>query len=160
MQTAYLLLGSNLGDRKANFMMATKRLASLGQVVATSALYETKPWGQANQPDFLNQCVALNTPLSPQELLHGILNIEQMMGRIRVEHWGPRLIDIDILLFGDQIIQEKNLIVPHPQLINRKFALTPLAEIAAKYVHPQTKLSIQQHLIDCPDTLRVQLFVG
>lgn len=160
METAYLLLGSNLGDRKANFSMATKRLASLGQVVAASALYETKPWGQTNQPDFLNQCIALNTHLTPQELLLGILDIEQLMGRVRVEHWGPRLIDIDILLFGNKIIEEKNLLVPHPQLANRMFALVPLAEIAGKLLHPQTGKSIQQHLADCPDTLLVQPFLG
>lgn len=158
MQTAYLLLGSNLDDRKANFLIAKRYLSALGKVKCVSSLYQTKAWGKTDQPDFLNQVVVLNTVLKPLDLLKTILKIENTMGRQRTSHWGPRVIDIDILLIGGQIIKTPELTVPHSQLVNRRFALVPLAEVAPNMVHPETGLSIQMHLEACPDTLAVQPF--
>ena len=155
METAYLLLGSNVGDRKANFLVAITYLSGLGTITMTSSLFETKAWGKTDQPDFLNQVVAVETFLTPQKLLHGILEIERQMGRQRIGHWGPRLIDIDILLIGDRIVNTPELTVPHSHLVFRRFALAPLAEIAGGVIHPETGISIQNHLDTCPDTLTV-----
>jgi 2-amino-4-hydroxy-6-hydroxymethyldihydropteridine diphosphokinase len=157
METAYLLLGSNIGDRKANFFHAIQHLSACGTIVAQSSLYETKPWGKTDQADFLNQVVALATEATPQELLNQVLSIERGLGRKRVDHWGPRVIDIDILLMGQTMMQTPTLTLPHPQLINRMFALAPLAELAGNQIHPSTGLTIRQHLIDCQDKLAVTL---
>lgn len=157
METAYLLLGSNLGDRKATFLLAMAQLSALGSITAHSSLYETKPWGKTDQPDFLNQVFVLETDLEPSALLNKILSIERDLGRIRETPWGPRVIDIDILLYGNQVIQTQELTVPHPQLIHRRFALVPLAEVAGEVIHPVTGLSIQQHVQVCTDPLIVTL---
>lgn len=156
METAFLLLGSNLGDREANLRGALKRLTAVGRLVQTSVVYFTKPWGKADQPDFLNQAAALETELKAEKLLKEILSIELALGRARQEHWGPRLIDIDILLYGKQIVDLAHLQIPHPQLINRRFALVPLAEIAAGVHHPITGLTVQEHLNTCSDLLPVE----
>jgi 2-amino-4-hydroxy-6-hydroxymethyldihydropteridine diphosphokinase len=156
METAYLLLGSNLGDREVNLKIALARIGTIATLVAQSAVYITKAWGKTDQPDFLNQAVAIQTEDPPLELLHDILDIELAMGRVRQEHWGPRLIDIDILLFGNQVVNQSPLLeIPHVELINRKFALMPLAEIAGHVVHPKTNLSINEHLAICTDPLLV-----
>jgi 2-amino-4-hydroxy-6-hydroxymethyldihydropteridine diphosphokinase len=156
METAYLLLGSNLGDREANLKIALARIGTIASLLSQSAIYITKAWGKTDQPDFLNQAVGIQTTDSPLELLREILSIELAMGRARQEHWGPRLIDIDILLFGNQVVdQSPKLLIPHIELINRKFALIPLAEIAGHVVHPKTNLSISEHLAICTDQLSV-----
>jgi 2-amino-4-hydroxy-6-hydroxymethyldihydropteridine diphosphokinase len=155
METAYLLLGSNLGDREANLKKAVARIGTVSTLLSESAIYITKAWGKTDQPDFLNQAIGIKTTDSPLELLREILAIELALGRARQEHWGPRLIDIDILLFGAQIVKHPRLQIPHPELSNRRFALMPLAEIAASVVHPQTKRSINEHLAMCPDPLSV-----
>lgn len=160
METAYLLLGSNMGDRKANFLIAIAHLSTWGKIMTVSSLYETKAWGKTDQPDFLNQVVVLRTFLEPLDLLNRIMEIEHTMGRQRVGHWAPRIIDIDILIIDSQIIKSPALTVPHPQLINRRFALVPLAEVAPNIVHPETGLSIQMHLLTCTDMLPVTQFSG
>ena len=156
MNKAYLLTGGNLGDRKANLALATRLIGrSCGSISAQSGFYETAAWGKNDQPAFLNQALLLETPLPAAELLHELLDIEKTIGRIRLEKFGPRTIDIDILLFNQEICDEPQLKIPHPQLANRRFALTPLAEIAASYIHPVLQKSIAVLLKECPDQLEV-----
>jgi 2-amino-4-hydroxy-6-hydroxymethyldihydropteridine diphosphokinase len=138
----YLSLGSNLGDRAANLKSAIERLRDFGEVVATSAFYETEPVEVTAQPWFLNCAVKLETEKMPRQLLAGILNIEHEMGRERKQKKGPRLIDIDILLFGNSIIELPGLTVPHPAMHERRFVLEPLAEIAPEVRHPVLKKNI------------------
>jgi 2-amino-4-hydroxy-6-hydroxymethyldihydropteridine diphosphokinase len=140
----YLSLGSNVGDRAANLEAAIARLSSLGKVVAVSSFYETEPVGFAAQPWFLNCAVKLDTEKTPRQLLAGILELEQEMGRRRVQKNGPRTIDIDILLFGSSIIRTKGLIIPHPAMHERRFVLEPMAEIAPDVLHPVFKRSIRE----------------
>lgn len=135
-ERAYLSLGSNLGDRMAHLRTAIEQLATAGTVAAVSGIYEAEPVELEQQPWFLNCVIQLDTDLSPQSLLKAILNIEQQMGRIRLKDKGPRVIDIDIILFGDRVIDEPGLKVPHPSMHRRRFVLEPLAEIARDVKHP------------------------
>lgn len=132
MTDAYLGLGSNLGDREAMLRAAIAALeATPGvRVTAISSLYETPPWGPVPQGPYLNACVALDTTLSPRELLTLCLAIERDHGRERAIRWGPRTLDMDVLLYDDETIDEEGLIVPHPRMTERAFVLVPLAEIA------------------------------
>src|SRR6266481_8507200 len=132
----YLSLGSNVGDRAANLNAAIERLHSFGEVSAVSCFYETEPVGFAAQPWFLNCVVKLGTEKMPKQLLSGILDLERQMGRRRLEKKGPRIIDIDILFFGNSIIDTKDLVVPHPEMHQRRFVLEPLVEIAPEVRHP------------------------
>jgi 2-amino-4-hydroxy-6-hydroxymethyldihydropteridine diphosphokinase len=136
LNTVYLSLGSNVGDRKAQLREAQARLGAEGRVVATSSLYETEPVEFTNQPWFLNCAVALETNDTPQELIEAILRMEAEMGRQRLQNKGPRTIDIDILLFGDTILDSPGLTIPHPAMHQRRFVLEPLAEIAPALFHP------------------------
>jgi 2-amino-4-hydroxy-6-hydroxymethyldihydropteridine diphosphokinase len=155
--TAYLLLGSNLGDRAALLREALAQLTGrAGQVVVRSAIYETTAWGREDQPAFLNQAVALSTTLTAPELLEQCLATERRAGRERLERWGSRTLDVDILLFGQQLIELPGLTVPHPRLAERRFALVPLAEIAGALIHPESGLSITKLLARCPDPLPVR----
>lgn len=154
MESVYLLLGSNEGDRRAWLRQAREALRQeCGALIAHSALYETAAWGLTNQPSFLNQAVHLTTPDEPQLLLSRIQAIEARLGRQRNVRWGQRTLDIDILLFGNRIINEVNLSVPHPHMPVRRFALTPLCEIAPGLTHPVLKKTIQELLDECPDKL-------
>lgn len=141
---AYLSLGSNVGDRAANLNAAIARLGELGAVVAVSSFYETEPVELAAQPWFLNCAVALDTEKMPKQLLTGIFEIEQGMGRRRVQTKGPRSIDIDILLFGSSIVDTQGLTIPHPALHERRFVLEPLAEIAPEVRHPVFKRTVRE----------------
>jgi 2-amino-4-hydroxy-6-hydroxymethyldihydropteridine diphosphokinase len=137
LQTVYLLLGSNLGNRKKILEKAVELLGEkVGTVIRQSKDYETAPWGVTNQPDFLNIAIEIQTNLKPLEVLEKAQLIENQLGRIRKEKWGARLIDIDILFYGNEIIDEPNLKVPHPLMQERDFVLTPMAEIAPDFVHP------------------------
>jgi 2-amino-4-hydroxy-6-hydroxymethyldihydropteridine diphosphokinase len=140
----YLSLGSNVGDRAANLRTAIKRVSSLGDVMAVSSFYETEPVEFAAQPWFLNCAVELDTEKMPKRLLGGILDIEREMGRRRVQKKGPRTLDIDILLFGNSIIQTKGLTIPHPAMHERRFVLEPLAEIAPEARHPVIKRTVRE----------------
>lgn len=154
---AYLLLGSNLGDRAARLAQARQDLAATaGRLVATSALYETAAWGVEDQPAFLNQVLALKTELDASALLAACLAAEQQQGRERLVRWAARTLDVDILLFGQEIIATPSLAVPHPALPGRRFALVPLAELAPQLLHPQLHRTISQLLADCPDLLEVK----
>ena len=142
---AYLSLGSNIGDREANLRAAISRLNELlGDVTAVSGFYETEPVEVVDQPWFINCAVALATDLSAEELLAGVLTIERSMGRERTRPKGPRNIDIDILLFGDAVVDSPALTIPHPGLATRQFVLAPLSEIAPEAVHPITLKSVRQ----------------
>lgn len=135
----YLSLGSNLGDRAANLRDAITRLEMLGQVTQQSSFYETEPVEVRDQPWFLNCVVELRTEKMPRQLMSAVLEIERVMGRKRVQPKGPRLIDIDILLFGRSVIKLEELTIPHPALHERRFVLEPLAEIAPAVRHPVLK---------------------
>jgi 2-amino-4-hydroxy-6-hydroxymethyldihydropteridine diphosphokinase len=153
---AYLLLGSNLGDRAARLSQARADLAATaGRLVAASALYETAAWGVEDQPAFLNQVLAIETELDGPTLLTACQAAEQQQGRERLMHWGARTLDVDILLFGQEIIATPTLTVPHPALPARRFALVPLAELAPQLMHPQLHRTIAELLADCPDALAV-----
>lgn len=140
----YLSLGSNLDERAANLRIALEKLADLGTVKAVSAFYETEPVGLAAQPWFLNCAAKLDTEKMPRQLITGILNLEQEMGRQRKLKNGPRIIDIDILLFGTSVIETAGLTVPHPRMHERRFVLEPLAEIAPEVRHPVFKRAIRE----------------
>lgn len=140
----YLSLGSNLGEREANLQQAIERLAGWGEVVAVSSLYETEPVEVARQPWFLNCAVALQTEKMPKQLLAGLLAIEKAMGRQRKQPKGPRVIDLDILLFGNSIVDTAGLTIPHPALHERRFVLEPLAEIAPEQRHPVFKRTVRE----------------
>ena len=156
----FLLLGTNLGDRKKNLIVARQAIeSSVGTISKQSSLYKSAAWGKTNQPEFYNQAIEVLTPLSPEDVLQEILFIEQTMGRRREEKWGERIIDIDILLYGNEIIATPDLVVPHPEMANRKFALKPLAEIAAHTVHPLLKIKIQKLLEQCRDPLAVSKII-
>ena len=140
MITAYLGLGSNIGDRNASLREAISQISDPEAltIVATSSIYETAPWGYTDQPDFLNCVLEIETRLSPVELLERVEKAEQDIGRTASWHYGPRLIDVDILLYGDLSLQltEPDLAIPHPRMDQRAFVLIPLAEIAGDVVHP------------------------
>ncbi len=144
LKIVYLSLGSNLGDRVANLSAALEQLGTLGSLKAVSAFYETEPVDYLSQPWFVNCAVALETELMPRQLLARLQAIEQNMGRRRTHAKGPRLIDLDILLFGSSVVDLPNLVIPHPELHQRRFVLAPLADIAPDARHPIFKKTMRQ----------------
>lgn len=152
----FLLLGTNIGDRNRNLLVAKELLEiTVGKILKRSSTYETAAWGQPDQTSFLNEVVEIATRQNPNDLLTALLSIEEQMGRVRKEKWGPRLIDIDLLFYGDIVIESESLRVPHPQLHKRRFTLVPLAEIAADLIHPVSHKSIRRLLDECQDQLPV-----
>lgn len=145
-----------MGNRRETLSTAYKYIdQQCGKVIKASSIYETAAWGKNDQPSFLNQALEIQTSLAPPELLKKILYIEKQIGRVREEKYGPRIIDIDILLFNDEIHNYPLLKIPHPELQNRRFVLVPLTEIAPTIVHPVLKKTIAELLAICPDKLEV-----
>jgi len=160
----YLALGTNLGDRLTNLRAALGALAPQVIVRAESLVYETEPWGYADQPAFLNQVVHAETELSPLELLTHLKALEQALGRVPTFRNGPRLIDLDILFYDDLVLDTSTssvppLVIPHPRLHERAFVLVPLADLAPGLVHPRLGRSVSQ-LVETVDRRGVSLFVG
>ncbi len=157
MTRAFLLAGTNLGDRKANLEFALDSLSKGGSVRNKSDFYETEPVGFLDQPWFLNQAIELETTLAPAELLTICQDIESSCGRVRTFRNAPRTLDLDILLYGDIVVQEEDLIIPHPRMAERRFVLVPLAQIAPEFVHPVLQTTIRLLLELCPDSSAVRL---
>ncbi|MBE9602743.1 2-amino-4-hydroxy-6-hydroxymethyldihydropteridine diphosphokinase [Pedobacter sp. MC2016-24] len=153
----YLLLGSNLGDRRKLIDEAILEIgAQVGAVFQQSSFYETAAWGREDQPGFLNVAIGVVTAFNPMEVLEKVLRIEQDLGRVRLEKWGSRLIDIDLILFDDLIVDEGPVLqIPHPQMQHRKFVLEPLAELIPHYKHPLLQQTIQELLESLDDNLAV-----
>lgn len=156
MNKAYLLTGGNTGDSKSYLLEAAHLISACGKIATSSCLYETAAWGKTDQPAFLNQVLELHTEMDAPTLMKALLTIELTMGRERMEKYGPRIIDIDILLFNSEIINSELVTVPHPQLPNRRFALAPLADIAPLFIHPLLHKTILRLLMDCADPLPVK----
>jgi len=157
MNKTYLLLGSNIGNSIELLSKAIEQIEEkIGTLLLRSDLYATAAWGNTSQPDFLNQVIEVATPLDATETLKEILTIEKKMGRIRTIKNAPRTIDIDMLFFNNEIINRIDLIVPHPEIQNRRFVLTPLNEIAPQMIHPVLNKPIEQLLSLCPDQLAVK----
>ena len=158
---AGILLGSNQGKRLELLRQAAEQLAQrAGSIVALSKVYETGAWGLEEQPDFLNQVAIVETALNPGLLLSALLTAEEKLGRIRQERWGPRLIDLDMLYYGPEIVQTPGLQVPHPALHLRRFTLVPLAEVRPDWKHPLLHQSAAGLLAECPDQLPVWEYRG
>lgn len=156
---AFILLGSNLNNRSNFLKEAIVDIEEkCGSVFLQSSVYETQAWGVDNQPNYLNQVIAIYTLQSPQKLLEALLLIERKLGRIRTGFMNARTIDLDVLFFDDEIIKSESLEIPHPRLHLRKFVLTPLNEIAPNLIHPIYKQSINDLLINCLDSLDVKKF--
>jgi 2-amino-4-hydroxy-6-hydroxymethyldihydropteridine diphosphokinase len=156
-QIAFLLAGSNLGDRKDNLEYAVGSLAVAGTVLKISSCFETEPVGYLDQPWFFNQAIELETSWTPDELLLCCQRIETCRERIRTFPNAPRTLDLDILLYGDLSINQKDLVIPHPRMAERRFVLEPLAQIAPEVVHPLLKKSIRSLLETCPDVSKVRI---
>ena len=156
MNTVFLLTGGNLGDRLKNLQKAYKQIEQhCGNIFNQSNIYKTAAWGFTEQPDFYNQALQLQTMLPAETLMQKLLSVEETIGRKRELKFGPRIIDIDILLMDDFIINTTLITIPHALLAERRFALTPLADIAADVIHPVLHKSIKELLAECKDNLPV-----
>lgn len=156
MNKIFLLTGGNIGDRKKNVETAAVFIQKeIGSIVQSSKIYETEAWGITNQTSFYNQVLLIESKFSAKEILQKILKIEEEMGRVRTVKNAARIIDIDILFFNNEVIIEPNLNVPHREIVNRRFVLTPLNELAPDFVHPVLNKSIDYLLANCKDELKV-----
>ena len=160
MNTAYLILGGNKGNTLENLEQAVQLIAEkAGVIINKSDVFVTAAWGNTNQPNFLNQVLCLQTPLSVIDLLNMAISIEQQLGRVRDQQkWAERTMDIDILFYNDEIINTSDLTIPHPLLQERKFVLVPMAQLAPFLVHPVFKKNIETLLSECTDKLEVVKF--
>lgn len=158
MNKVYLLLGTNEGDRQGHLNQALEAIAQkCGNVLKRSSLYQTAAWGLKEQADFLNQALIIETNIAPSQLLTELKEIEKETGRVKTVKWGPRVIDIDILFYGQDIVNLPDLTIPHPFIPQRRFTLAPLNEIAPGYIHPVLNQTIASLLETCPDTSKVTM---
>jgi len=156
MNTVYILLGSNIGERKSYIAKSMEQIEeNIGKIIIESSIFETIPWGNENQNNFLNSVIKINTTLDAFRILKKSQEIENNLGRERVEKWGERTIDIDILFYNNEIINTTKLNIPHPLIQKRKFVLVPLSEIAPNYIHPTFKKNISTLLSECKDNQKV-----
>lgn len=156
MNNAYLLIGGNLGDRLSNLQNAIQQIEMhVGKIISSSAIYETAAWGMTEQPPFFNQALHIQTSLTATVLMQQLLAIELSLGRERLIPLGPRTIDLDIIYFNNEIIQNEMLSVPHPRMAQRNFVLIPLNEIAPNYLHPILNIPTSTLLKQCKDTSHV-----
>ena len=159
MNEVYLQLGSNIGERLDNLNQSIKIITErIGNVLEKSSVYESTPWGVENQRNFLNQVIFVKSNFDPYAILDLVLQIEKDMGRIRIEKWGERIIDIDILFIDDFIIESENLCIPHEFIAKRKFVLQPMCEIAPGFIHPKLNKTISQLLEECIDEEKVNVY--
>ena len=159
MNEVYLQLGSNIGDRLDNLDQSIKIITErIGNVLERSSVYESTPWGVENQRNFLNQVIFVKSNFDPYTILDLVLQIEKDMGRIRIEKWGERIIDIDILFIDDLIIESENLCIPHEFIAKRKFVLQPMCEIGPGFIHPKLNKTISQLLEECIDDEKVNVY--
>jgi len=155
---AYLSLGSNIGDREDHLKQAIAQLAKIGTIQSVSSIYETEPVEFTEQALFLNCVVAVETTITPAELIEQVLEIERSVGRERTQKKGPRTIDVDILLYGDSVLDSPDLTIPHPAMAQRRFVLVPLAEIAPEVCHPVLKKTVRELLGELPPGQNVWKF--
>ena len=156
MNRAYLVIGGNIGNREAYLSRARKGIEDCcGRILKASSLYETAPWGKEDQAPFINQVLYIETEREAEDLLTRLLQVEKGLGRARDEKYGPRTIDIDIVLFNREVISLPGLSIPHPRMAERRFVLKPLQEIAPRVVHPVLRMTISQMLSACTDPLTV-----
>jgi 2-amino-4-hydroxy-6-hydroxymethyldihydropteridine diphosphokinase len=154
-----ILLGSNLGDRLANLKQAIASIASFSTILQQSNIYQTAAWGNTDQADFLNQAIEIQTHQTAENLMHSLLAIESQMGRVRLQKWEPRIIDLDIIFYESAIHTTDFIQIPHPEMQNRAFVLKPLLDLIPHFEHPILKQTISQLWEKCPDQLEVSLFV-
>lgn len=160
MNSAYLITGGNIGQRQVQLAYAAKLIEErCGSIIDRSSIYETAAWGKTDQEPFLNQAIVLETSLNARDLLNEILYIENLMGRDRIEKYGPRIIDIDIIFFNHQKIRESGLIIPHPEMAKRRFVLQPLNEVIPAYIHPVYFKTVNELLNQCEDALPVKKII-
>lgn len=157
MNKIYLLTGSNMGDSMTQLKKAAASIEKeIGKISRYSSIYQTAAWGMTDQPDFLNQVLVVETGFTAAQTMLKVLAIEKKMGRIRTVKNAPRIIDIDILYFGKEIIREKDLVIPHPAIPQRRFVLVPLNELSPQFIHPALNISNHRLLMKCPDKLDVK----
>ena len=154
-----ILLGSNLGDRLANLKQAIASIASFSSILQHSNIYQTAAWGNTDQADFLNQAIEIQTHQTAENLMQALLAIESQMGRVRLQKWEPRIIDLDIIFYESAIHNSDFIQIPHPEMQKRAFVLKPLLDIIPNFEHPILKQTITQLWEKCPDQLEVGLFV-
>ena len=156
MNTVYIQLGSNIGERESFIAKSMEQIEeNVGEIIIASSVFETIPWGNENQNNFLNSVIKIKTPFDSFKVLKKSQEIENNLGRVRLRKWGERTIDIDILFYNNKIINTKELTIPHPLIQKRKFVLVPLSEIAPNYMHPILKKSISTLLSECKDNQKV-----
>ena len=157
MNKIYLLLGSNIGNGQKQLFKAISLIQKkVGKINRLSSKYKTAAWGKTDQPDFINQVIIVESDLSARAVMQTILAIESTMGRVRTEKNAPRIIDIDILFFEKEIIDETDLVIPHPAMHLRRFVLVPLNELSPNFIHPVLKKTNHQLLLTCTDKLDVK----
>jgi len=154
-----ILLGSNLGDRLANLKQAIASIASFSSILQHSNIYQTAAWGNTDQADFLNQAIEIQTHQTAENLMQALLAIESQMGRVRLQKWEPRIIDLDIIFYESAIHNSDFIQIPHPEMQKRAFVLKPLLDIIPHFEHPILNQTITQLWEKCPDQLEVSLFV-